>query len=144
MSDPLSPLAGASSLKFSTVSNHLEAILITHESFLPLAPLGEIEEGDGFKTDASSDDQCGILVESEGTFSDEHSLDEPSVRNFSEVTPLDELSDPFFDESSLDLAPTPPISSLSSPVPILLPSLDLSEPTFVESETFVLGSPCLN
>jgi len=50
------------------------------------------------------------ILKSEDTFSDEHSLDEPSDVDFSEVTRLDELIDPIFDESLLNLAPTPPIS----------------------------------
>lgn len=68
---------------------------------------------------------CGILVESDDTFSEEHSLHQPFVMDFSEVTPPDELSDPISDESFPDLAPNSPISSLSSLFPIFPPSIDL-------------------
>jgi len=43
--------------------------LIAYDSSLPLAPLGELEKGDRFETDASFDHQCGLLVQSEDTFS---------------------------------------------------------------------------
>ena len=49
-----------------------------------------------------------------------------------------ELDDFISDESSHDLAPTCPISTLSSPLPIFLPSINPLESTFEESETFVL------
>ena len=77
-------------------------------------------------------------------FSEEHSLDEPTYVEFSEVSPHIELVDPFSNESSSVLGPAPPISSLFSPLPIFLRSLDPPESTFIESETSVLGSPCLN
>jgi len=48
-----------------------------------------------------------ILVELDDTFSEEHSLEEPSIAEFSEVSPHIELHDPISDESSLDLALTP-------------------------------------
>jgi len=60
--------------------------------------------------------------------------------DFSEVIPPDELSDPISNEATLDLAPTTHISSLSSPLPIFLVSLDPIESTFVQFETFVLGN----
>ena len=82
-----------------------------------MASLGELKEGDGFETNASFDDQCVILVESDDTFSYEYSLDKLSIVDFSEVTPHDELIDPISNESTLDLFPTPPISPLSSPSP---------------------------
>ena len=53
---------------------------------------------------------------SEDTFSEVHSLDEPSDVEFREVTPPDELDDPISIESSLELAPIPSISPLSSPL----------------------------
>ena len=62
MGDPLSPLAVSPSLEFGTVSDRLEGCLTIHDSSFPLAPLGELKEGDGFETDASLDAQCGILV----------------------------------------------------------------------------------
>ena len=71
---------------------------------------------------------------------EERYLDEPSNVDFSEVTPSDELIDPIFVESTLNLAPIPPISSLSSSLPILLPSLDPPGSIFVESETYVPDS----
>ena len=55
-----------------------------------------------------------------------------------------ELNNLIFNESFPDLAPTPPDSSLSSPLPISPSSLDHPESTFVESETSVLGSSCLD
>ena len=54
-----------------------------------------------------------------------------------------ELSDPIFVEYFPDLAPTPPISSLFSPLHIFLPSVGPPESTFVKCEAFVLDSPCL-
>ena len=82
-----------------------------------MAPLGELEEGDGFETDGSFDNQCGTLVESEDTFTKEHSLDEPFDVEFSEVSPHMELDDPISDESFPDLAPSSPILPLSFPFP---------------------------
>ena len=41
----------------------------------------------------------------------------PFDMEFSEVMPLDELSDLISVESTPDLAPSPPISPLSSPLP---------------------------
>ena len=108
VSDPLSPLAVASSLEFSTVSDTQEGSLTVHDSSLPLAPLGELEEGDGFETNASSDDLCSTFVKSCDTLIEEHSFDEPFVVEFSDVTPL-ELIDPISDEPTPDLAPNPPI-----------------------------------
>jgi len=61
-----------------------------------LAPLGETEWRDRFEIDASFHDQCGIFVESDDTFYEEHSLGEPLVVEFSEVTPHVELDDPLF------------------------------------------------
>ena len=89
-----------------------------------MAPLGELEQGDGFETNVISDNQCGILVESHDTFSKEHSFDEPSVVEFSEVTHYVELTDLISDEFSLNLAPTYPVSPISFSLPFLLPSLD--------------------
>lgn len=106
--------------------------------------LGELEEGNDFETDASSDYQCGTLVESEDTFFEEHSLGESPIVEVSEVTLPVELSDPIFVESSSNLAPIPRILSLSSPLSIFLPSLNLRESIFVEFKTSVLGSPCLD
>ena len=64
-----------------------------------------------------------ILVELDDTFSEEHSFDEPSKVDFSEITPHIDLSDPISAESFPTLASTSPISSLFSSFPILLPSL---------------------
>ena len=58
---------------------------------------------------------------------------------FSEVSPQMELDDSISDDTNL--APSPPISYFSSPLPIFLPSLDPSESTFVDSETSVLVIP---
>jgi len=113
-SDPSSPLAVAPALEFSTCSDHSEGSLIIHDSSLPLAPLRELNKGEEFETDASSDDQCGIFVELENIYIKKHSFDEPFTVEFSEVTPHMELIDPISIEYSLDLAPTPPISSLPS------------------------------
>jgi len=141
-SDPLSPFAVASSLRFSTVSDHPEGSLIFHDSSLPLAPLEELKEGDDLEADASLDDQRGTIVKPKDTFSGEHSLYKPYVVEFSEVTPHIKLINPLSDESSLDLGPAPLILSLSSALPPFLPSLDLPGSTFVESETSMLGNPC--
>ena len=54
------------------------------------------------------------------------------------------LIDPFSDKSSPDLGPDPPVLSLSSPFPILPSSLDPLESRFIESETSVLGTACLD
>ena len=43
---------------------------------------------DNFETNASFDDQCGIFVELEDTFIEEHSLEEPYVVELSEVRSL--------------------------------------------------------
>jgi len=110
----------APSLEFSTISDHPESSLTIHDSSLPLDPLRELKEGDDFETDASLDDQCGTIVDLEDTFSEEHSLDEPYVVDFSEVTPPDELSDPFSNESHPNLGPGPPISSFFSPLPFFI------------------------
>ena len=123
---------------------HTKGSLIIHDLSLSLAPLRELKEGDGFKNDASFDSWCGILVESKGTFYEERSLDEPSVVDFSDFTPHMELNDSIYVESFPNLAPIPPISPLSSSVPILRPSLYLPKSTFVESETFVSGNLCLD
>ena len=80
-SDLSSPLVVAPSPEFSTISDHPHSSLIVGDSSLHLAPLGELEEGDGFETDANSNDQYGILVESKDIFYEEYSLDEPS-RNY--------------------------------------------------------------
>jgi len=64
--------------------------------------------------------------------------------DFSEITPPEELLDPIHVESFLDLAPIPPITPLSSSLPIFVSSLNPPESTFIESETFVLRSPCLD
>jgi len=74
-----------------------------------LAPLRALEEVDGFDTDDNSCDQCGILVESEVTFSEDCSLDESFYVEFSMVSSHIELIDPIFDVSSLDLSLFPPI-----------------------------------
>ena len=142
--DCSTPFADTSPLGTSTYLDTSEDVSIIPEPSLPLASLGELEEGDRFDVDASFDDQCGILVESEDTFSEEHSFDEPSDMEFSEVTPHIKLNDSIFVESTLDLAPTPSISSLSSPLPFFLPSLDPPESNFVEFETLVLGNRCLD
>ena len=63
---------------------------------------------------------------------------------FNDVALFKELIDPISLESSLDLAPTPPISPLSSSLPILSPSLDPPESIFVEFKTFMLANPCLD
>lgn len=63
---------------------------------------------------------------------------------FTEVSPHIELNDPNSIESFPGLGPAPSISSLFSPLPIFLCSLDPPESTFVESETSVLGSPYLD
>ena len=76
-------------------------VLIIPDSSLPLAPLEELEECDEFETDASLDDQCGILVELEDTFTGEHSLDEPFDVEFSEVSPQMELDGPISNVSTL-------------------------------------------
>ena len=64
--------------------------------------------------------------------------------DFSEITPPEELLDPIHVESFLDLAPIPPITPLSSSLPIFVSSLNPPESTFIESETIVLVSPCLD
>ena len=140
LSDCSSPFA--SLLDTSTSLDTFEDVPIFPNPYLPLAPLGEFKEGDGFGTNASSDSQCGILVESEDTFSKEHPLYEPCDVEFSEVSPYIELIDPFSDECSSNLVPAPPISSLSSSLPNLPSSLDPLESAFVDSEIFVLVSPC--
>ena len=65
-----------------------------------------------------------ISVESEDTFFEEHSFDEHFDVDFSEIKPHKELSDPIYVESFHALAATPPISSLSSSFPVVLPSLE--------------------
>jgi len=55
-------------LEFNTVSDTPRDSLTMHDLSLPLDSLGELEEGDGFETYASSDDQCGIFIESGDTF----------------------------------------------------------------------------
>ena len=77
--------------------------------------------------------ECGILVELEDIFLEEHYLDEPSILDFSELTPPDQLIDLISDESSPDLAPIPPISPRSSPLPTFPLSLEPTVSTFVES-----------
>jgi len=62
-SDPLPHLVVASSQEFSTVTDTLEDSLTIDGSSHPFAPLGELEEEDEFEIDASSDSQCGTLVE---------------------------------------------------------------------------------
>ena len=109
-----------------------------------MAPSGEFEEEEGFETDASLYDQCDVFVESKDTYIEEHSFDEPSVAKFREVTPHMELDVPILIESSLDLAPIPSISPLSSPLLIFLPFLDPHESIFIESESFMLGSRYLD
>ena len=63
-------------------------------------------------------------------FLDDHFVDEPSIVDSSEVTPHMELSNPIDKESSLDLAPTPPVSPLSSRFVILHSSSDPPKSTF--------------
>jgi len=143
-SDPSSPFAYASPLETSTSLGTSKDFPIIHNSSLRLALSGELEEGDGFETDGSIDNQCGTLVESEDTFTKEHSLDEPFDVEFSEVSPHMELDDPISDESFPNLAPTLPILPLSSPLSIFLPFLDPPESTFIKSTTYVLDGPCLD
>jgi len=100
MSDLSSPLAVVPSLEFSTISSHLEDSLIVLDSSFPLAPLGSLRRETDLRLDVSFDDQCWI-VESEDTSSDEHSLDDPSVVYFSEVTTQMDPSDPIFDSLPL-------------------------------------------
>lgn len=57
-------------------------------------------------------------------FSEDHFVDEPFIVDSSEVTPHMELSNRIHMESSVDLAPTPPISRLSSCFSILHSSSD--------------------
>jgi len=64
--------------------------------------------------------------------------------DFIEVTPPNELNDPFPDESHPDLGTAPPMTPLSSSLPLYLPSLDPPESTFVESEASILSNLCLN
>jgi len=143
-SDPSSPFAYTSPLETNTPLDTSEDVPIIPDLSLLLAPLGEFGGGDGFETDASFNDQCGLLVESKDTFFEEHSLDEPFDVEFSEVLPHMGLDDPISDESTLDLAPSPPIPSFSSPFPIFLPSLDPLKSTFIGPETFVLDNPCID
>ena len=140
----LPSLAYACPLETSTSVDTSDDIPITPDLSLLLAPLGELKGGDRFEIDASSDDWCCIIVMSKDTFTKKHSIDVPSVTEFSDVTLRMELSDPIHMESFPSLGPTPPISSLFSLLPILLPSLDPLESTFVEFEIFVLGSPYLD
>jgi len=77
-------------------------------------------------------------------FSEEHSFDEPSNVEFSKVLPHIELIDPFYDMAFLNLGPTPAISSPSSPLLILAPSLEPPKFTFVESKSSVHGRPWLD
>ena len=142
MSDPSSPLSVASSLEFSIISDTPKGSLTICDLSLPSAPLGELEDEDAIETDDSFHTQCGIFVESDDTFTEDHSLNKPFDGDFIEVKPPEELIDLMSVESSLDLAPTPPISPLSPSLSILHPSVDLPESTFVESETFVLDSHC--
>lgn len=57
-------------------------------------------------------------------FFEDHFVDEPFIVDSSEVTPHMELSNPIHTESSLDLAPTAPISPISSCFSILHSSSD--------------------
>ena len=75
-----------------------------------------------------------------GYFYEEHSLNEPAVVDFSEITPPEDFIDSIRMESSFDLAPTSPISPVSSSFSIIQFSLDPPESTFAEPETFMLGS----
>jgi len=63
--------------------------------------------------------------------------------DFSEISPHIELIDPISDESSLNLAPILPISHLSSPLLLFLPSLGPLDCAFIESETSVHDIPYL-
>ena len=125
--------------QFNTVSDTSKGSLIICDSPVPLAPLEEPEEGDKFEPNASIDDQCCIFVESDDIFSDEHSLEESYVMELSEVTSPMELIDPIQVESSLNLALSPPIS-LPSSLLIFYLSSDPPNSTFVEYESFMLGS----
>jgi len=87
---------------------------------VPLAPLGEVKEGYDFETDASSNSQCSILVESQDTFSGEHSLNEPTYVDFRKVSPHIELIDPLSDESSSNLDPPLPFHLFLLPSPFFL------------------------
>ena len=66
-------------------------------------PWESFDEEDGFETNASFDDKCGILVESENTFFEKHSADEPSIVEFSEVTYHMEFSDLIHMQSTVPL-----------------------------------------
>ena len=88
-------LAVTPSLSFGTVGNYPKGSLIVHDSSLPLAPLEELQEGDGFEIDDSCDDQCGIFVESRDSLFEEHPVDEPSIVDFGEVHLLRSLLIPF-------------------------------------------------
>jgi len=101
----------------------------------PLSPLGELEEGDRLETDVSSNDQCCIFIESDDTFSKEHSFDEPYIVETSEVMPPVEVVGLIHVESFLDLTPTPSLHLFLLPSPffkflqtlpsVLLPSMRL-------------------
>lgn len=56
-SDPLSSFVHASPLETSTSLDTSEDASIIPNPSHPLAPLGELNEGDSFETDASFDDQ---------------------------------------------------------------------------------------
>ena len=101
-SDPSSPLVVTPSLEFNIVNDNLEGSLIIHDLPLPLAPLGEPEEGDRFEIDTSFDDQCDIFFESDDTYFEEHSLEEPHVVEFVEVTRPTKLVNPIHVDYSLD------------------------------------------
>ena len=68
VSDPSSLLAIVAFLECHTISDTLKGSSLVHDSSLPLASQGEVEEEDRFETDSSFDDQGGILVELEDTF----------------------------------------------------------------------------
>ena len=106
MSDILSSLAVAHSLKFSIISDTLNGSMIIHDFYFPSSPLWETKDWDGFETDTSFDDHSGILLSQRihgGAF-----IWGAYVIELSEITHPVELVHSIHFESSLDVAPNLP------------------------------------
>ena len=116
--------------------------MIVHDLLLPLAILGQLEEGDRFETNAGPDSQCDILMSQRIPFLRSILLMSLLLWVLARLQLLSSLLVPFTWSRLLTWL-HPLYCTLSLFPSHFHPSLDAPKSTFVESETFVLHSPSL-